>query len=120
MKDHLETPRDCPKDCGGMRTTKGSNSLLIDGLSAVALNLYRPPFKYECGYVFDANHQMVSDDSGGTPLYLCDDRRADDCIGRVRGWGRIGKLKDGDAVQDAVGTIIAAALTEYWEKHQGR
>jgi hypothetical protein len=82
--------------------------------------LYKPPFRHDCGYIFDAKNEMVADQSGGTPIDLCDDRMGDDAIGRVRGWGRIGKFPDAENLQDAIGDLIAAALTEYWEAHQGR
>lgn len=36
MKDHLETTVDCPKDCAGMKNSRGSNSALSDVLLALA------------------------------------------------------------------------------------
>lgn len=72
-----------------------------------ALALYSPPFRFEHGYIFDSNHQVVSDDG---------DRG--DSVARVRGWGRISYLKNPEALQDQVGHIIAEALTRYWEEHR--
>jgi hypothetical protein len=72
-----------------------------------AMEILKPPFKFECGYIFDSapDQNMVADDH--------------DCetgtIARLRGWGRLGKLDDGDAIQDAIGQIIADALTKYFE-----
>lgn len=71
-----------------------------------ARGLYVPPFKFECGYIFDANGKMVADqDDGG---------RAQDSPLRIRGWGRIGQLDDAEALQDEVGHLIAELLTRHW------
>lgn len=72
-------------------------------LNSRALLLYKPPFTYLNGYVYDADLRMVSDNDGGD---------ADPV--RVRGWGRISYLPDAEALQDEVGAIIARALTAYW------
>lgn len=66
-----------------------------------ALALYNGPFVYQHGYIFDAVHHMVADDH--------------DSPFRVRGWGRIQYGKDAAKVQDEVGTIMAEALTAYWQ-----
>jgi len=71
-----------------------------------AMKLYRPPFRYEHGYIFDADHRMVADNDGM------------DTMGRVRGWGRIGALPNTEALQDKVGELIAQALTEFWQKSE--
>ena len=62
------------------------------------------PFRYQSGYVFDANNQMVADMPGSA---VC----------RVRGWGRLQYRTDCDpeALQDMVGILIAEALTRLWE-----
>ncbi|MDB5822229.1 MAG: hypothetical protein JWR21_933 [Herminiimonas sp.] len=70
-----------------------------------ALALYKPPFRFEHGYIFDAEHMMVADDQG------------QDVALRVRGWGRISYLPDAEALQDEVGRLIAEALTEYWNRN---
>lgn len=76
-----------------------------------ALDLYKPPFRYDSrgGYIFDADNRMVADqrenDPPGTAL-------------RVRGWGRIGYLKDPEKLQDAAGELMAEALTVFWEKER--
>lgn len=72
-----------------------------------ALALYKAPFRFKHGYVFDANGEMVSDDGDIA-----------DSVARVRGWGRIGYMVDAKQLQDEVGTIIAEALTEFWIKHR--
>ena len=43
----------------------------------LALELYKPPFTYRHGYIFDADGNMVGDQAG------------DSAATRVRGWGRI-------------------------------
>lgn len=48
---------------------------MTNELRAAALALYKPPFRYECGYIWDANNEMVADD----------DRDA--FVARIRGWG---------------------------------
>jgi len=67
-----------------------------------ALKLYRPPFRFERGYIFDDEGQMVADDAG-------------ESVTRVRGWGRIGKITNAEELQDTVGEMIAEAMTEYWQ-----
>jgi len=37
-------------------------------------------------------------------------------MARLRGWGRIQYLPDPEKLHDAVGEIIAEALTEYWTR----
>ena len=70
-----------------------------------ALALYQAPFRYENGYVYDAMNEMVADDEG------------QDIILRVRGWGRISHMNEPEELRNAIGIIIAQALTEYWERH---
>ncbi len=70
-----------------------------------ALNQCSPVFEYYSGYIFDGNGNMFLDNGEGEEI-------------RVRGWGRLGKLENGDQVQDAIGQHIANALNEYWEKHK--
>jgi hypothetical protein len=74
-----------------------------------AIELLKPPFKFECGYIFDSakNENMVADDGGDIELGT---------IARLRGWGRLGKLDDGEQVQDAIGEVIAEALNQYFER----
>lgn len=70
-----------------------------------ALALYKPPFKFDRGYIWDANNQMVADDDG------------QDVALRIRGWGRISYLPNPEVLQDEVGRLIAEALTEYWTRN---
>lgn len=77
---------------------------MSDDVKARAIGLYKAPFRYERGYIWDANGNMVADrpaEDDGTTL-------------RVRGWGRIGYMPDAPALQDAVGEHIAKLLTEHW------
>ena len=76
-----------------------SNSML-----GVAIKLYRPPFKFDRGYIFDADSRMVYDNNGM------------DTMGRVRGWGRIQYLPNPEELQDKVGEMIAEALNDFWKK----
>jgi len=71
-----------------------------------ALRLYRPPFRHEHGFIWDADGNMVADD-----------RTAGDAAVQVRGWGRIKYLPGAEVLHDAVGELIAEALTEYWQRH---
>lgn len=82
-----------------MATTTSNNEL-----TASTLRLYRPPFRYERGYIFDANNEMVADSEG------------QDVALRIRGWGRIGYMANAEALQDRVGELIAQAITEFWER----
>jgi hypothetical protein len=72
-----------------------------------AFELYRPPFQYHMGYVTDARDEIAADLGGVEAM-----------IARVRGWGRIGYMKDSEALQDEVGHLIAEALTALWEKNR--
>lgn len=74
-----------------------------------AMELLKPPFRLNHGYIFDSAHNpnMVADEGEceiGT-------------IARLRGWGRLGYLDDGAKIQDEIGNIICDALNEYFEKH---
>ena len=73
-----------------------------------ALALYKAPFRFEHGYIYDADGLMISDDGD-----------AGDSIARVRGWGLIGDMPDAAKLQDEVGAILAEALTDFWIKHKG-
>lgn len=74
-------------------------------LCTAALELYKPPFRFDRGYIFDADSRMVYDNEGV------------DTMGRVRGWGRIQYLPNPEALQDKVGEMIAEALNDFWKKH---
>ena len=65
-----------------------------------ARKLYKPPFRHEHGYIFDADHSMVADECVHA---LC-----------VRGWGRLSYMTEPERLQDAVGELIAEALTKFW------
>lgn len=67
-----------------------------------ALALYKPPFRHLHGYIYDANSNMVADETAHAL--------------RVRGWGQITHVEgvDHEKLQDAVGDLIAEALTVHW------
>ena len=82
----------------------------------VAFELYKPPFYFLGGYVWDSGHHMVLDqhtDDGDT---------ADAIVARIRGWGRIQYMDKPElraaALQDEVGAIVVEALNAYWAAHQ--
>ena len=78
-------------------------------LRKLAFELYKPPFKHQCGYIFDNDNNMVADDNG--------DARPDESgVLRIRGWGRIGAMENPEELQDMVGDLVAEALTKFWEQ----
>lgn len=77
-----------------------------------ARKLFRAPFKYEGGYIWDDDGEMLADKRGeasGSGATL-----------RVRGWGRLGHIAkspgEAAALQDAYGELIAEALTAHFGK----
>lgn len=75
---------------------------ILDGeekrrLRRAALELYKPPFRYERGYILDANSRIMYDNEGM------------DTVSRVRG------LPNPEALQDMVDETIAEALSAYWK-----
>lgn len=85
----------------------------LTDIRKAALDLYKPPFRHEHGYIRDANHQMVADDawSEGSGLIAS----------RIRGWKRIQYLDKPEqraaALQDEVAEMVAEALNTYWAAH---
>lgn len=75
-------------------------------LRELALELYKPPFVFNRGYVYDNANCMVADDGD------CKDK-----VERVRGWGRISYLNRPEELQDEFGNIMAEALNEFFAKH---
>lgn len=71
-----------------------------------AMAAFKAPFRHIRGYIWDSASQMVLDD--------CVEDAAVPTM-RVRGWGYLQKLPDGDKVQDHMGEVVADALTLYWE-----
>jgi hypothetical protein len=76
----------------------------MEELKDIALNLYKPPFKLDHGYIFDSHGEMVADQVD--PI----------AIARIRGWGRISYMGDAENLQDMVGKLIVEALNEKWCK----
>ena len=79
---------------------------------AAALALYKPPFKFSMGYIYDGGSRMVADQDG----FGEDSKVFESVAARVRGWGRIGYMPDAEQLQDEVGAVIAEALTEFWNR----
>lgn len=70
-------------------------------LTERALAIYKPPFKFESGYFFDSDGNMVADKHEAEAM-------------RVRGWGRISYMPTPEELQDHIGKLIAQAMTELW------
>ena len=82
-----------------------------------ALRLYKPPFEFSHGYIFDAGGNMVADQGGASGM-------EGSMVMQIRGWGNLigggGLNLDADfagELQDEIGRLCAVALTEYWEKN---
>lgn len=93
--EHLNCPA-----CGGSGHV--DDVAKVSQIRQTAIDLYKPPFNFIRGYIFDADNQMIADDQG------------QDTVARVRGWGRIQKMPNASAVQDEVGQMIADALNAYY------
>ena len=66
----------------------------------------KPPFFFRVGYIFDDAGNMIADEAGAG------------AFARMRGWGRLGSMKNAEELQDAIGKHIAQAMTEYWGKER--
>lgn len=69
--------------------------------------LYKPPFKYHLGYIFDSTGNMVADNIG------------EDCAVRIRGWGLIssthGDNEIAEMIQDSFGEALAELLNQWYD-----
>lgn len=108
-----------------MRTVDDENEAtahaLTEGLAAAkeiadaadlrrrAFELYRGPFRYDHGYIWDKDGEMVADDH-------VEQAEKDIPALRIRGWGRMKYFADSAALQDAVGVLMAEAMTAYWKR----
>jgi hypothetical protein len=85
---------------------------MSDELRDRARKLFRTPFKYAGGYIWDDDGEMLADNHVGFD--------APGATLRVRGWGRLGYIakspKEAAALQDAYGELIAEALTAHFRK----
>lgn len=103
-------PPDTKNEANGM----GADSAVVEEPSAprfeAALSLYKPPFRHEHGYIFDADGHMVADD----------DPDHSGAMVRVRGWGRIQYKANPEGLHDEVGDLIALALTEFYSNRSTR
>lgn len=105
-------PKDCPMALAPVYTMKEEwvrKAQPCSRFKKLVLELYTPPFEFQSGYIFDSSGNMVADQGGVGG--------ADKMLAQIRGWGRIGKMEDAEAVQDAVGHVVAQALTLYWEEN---
>ena len=85
---------------------------MVDQKRKEAMAVYTPPFRYEHGYIFDSNNNMVADDGD-----MVGDMNVKTAVAaQVRGWGRLGYMPNGAAVQDEIGQMIADALNQYYER----
>lgn len=80
-------------------------SNLDEAIRQVALDYLKPPFKFNRGYIFDAEGHMVADDGDWKNHVV-----------RIRGWGAISYLESPEQLQDMIGTLVAEALTEFWQR----
>lgn len=85
-------------------------------IKSIAFNLYKPPFRYQYGYIYDSEGNVFADNGGGDDDQIESENSGNLAL-RVRGWGRIQYLKtefnNGD-IQDVVGELIVDALNCYW------
>jgi len=81
-------------------------------IQSAAIDLYKPPFSYNCGYIHDGDGKVFADEG-----FV--DQMESMIAARIRGWGRISYMKDfnPEDLQDEVGKHCAQAMTEYWSKH---
>lgn len=84
------------------------NEKMENELKKTIVSLYKPPFKYQYGYIFDSEGNMVTDD-------LVKDENQ---VARVRGWGRLSYMDNPEQLQDGVGEMIADILTKHWGKDE--
>lgn len=80
--------------------------MTCDNKRKAAMAMYTPPFTYECGYIFDSQHLMVSDNG---PVGSSTSVKGA-VAARVRGWGRLTYLPNGAELQDEIGQMMADAL----------
>lgn len=80
---------------------------MLTELEKRALRLYKAPFRYQHGYIFDADGHTVSD----TPEEITSGAAA-----RIRGWGRMSHMEEPARLQDALGELVARSLTKYWNE----
>jgi len=73
--------------------------------------LYKPPFTFNCGYIFDTDGQMMADETQAMRAHI-------QHVARIRGWGRLSYFEHPEALQDMCGEVVAEALTDYWTKHE--
>lgn len=104
--------RDGWNDCYRAGTPPPEREPLTD-LQKQALAVYLPPFQFSHGYVFDSAGRMVADEGREHEL----DQLASTVGMRIRGWGHLGKLKNGAEVQDTIGELAAEALNAFWKQH---
>lgn len=72
-----------------------------------AMAVYKPPFAYKHGYIYDSQQLMVSDHG---PIGEDEPGVGGAVAARVRGWGKLGYLPNGAELQDEIGRMMADAL----------
>ncbi len=78
-----------------------------DDIRDRARKLFRPPFRFVGGYIWDANNEMVADNRPDEPEDAL-------MVLRQRGWGRMSYMDDPPGLYQAAGEAIAEALTKGW------
>ncbi len=80
---------------------------MSDDIHERARKLFRPPFRFEGGYIWDARNEMVADNRPDEPADAL-------MVLRQRGWGRMSHMEDTEALYQAAGAAVAEALTKGW------
>lgn len=85
---------------------------MSDELRDRARKLFKAPFKYVSGYIWDNDGEMLADN------HVKYEAETQGATLRVRGWGRLGYIAKSpaevEALQDAYGELIAEALTAHF------
>jgi hypothetical protein len=81
------------------------NAAQVTEARKAAMLIYKPPFKFNRGYIHDSAGHMVADD----------DQVQGSIAAQVRGWGYInGRFQEPETLQDEIGQMMADALNAYY------
>lgn len=87
---------------------------MADSITKRAFKLYKAPFRFLGGYIWDDDGEMVADNRADPDTKVV----GNDPALRVRGWGRMSYLPNPEELQNEVGRLMAEALTDYWRKNR--